>query len=739
MLKKTIEITQLVFICFFFTNALSQEKLLQIENEYKLKTILDKNYYEVVAKYSQTLLINHKENEAFKVLQDNYKTAKKLNDIDNYTYLKCVEALQYFVIDDKTKSNASYNEAKNQLDKISKAISKGYVCYTGGWLARRNSNEIEAVDYFIKALKYYDSVPSNSKINTSKSIIYNELSRIYGDWNDFETHEKYTNKALEYALMQDEPDILFSAYMAVGYMYEKKLTENKKNEDALTLAEINYIKAIDIYKKNTLLYQSDLSYAALNLASIYVKYFPDSYLEIAKEYAIMAQEIAIANEEPNHLASAISILAEINCKKNEAQEAKKQYLEALRILEKSSSKDKNVELDLFEKLIAIEIELENYKEALEFQQEYHKRFKEIYNSEKLEISKRISAEYEKKIQQKELENLQMLAEKKENEIHLLRLLNLKKENDLSNLKLIRDNQEKKLKLSTLLTEKKQGEIQLYKLKTEAKNKDLQSFKEKLSFKDKLNTYYAIIIISIALILLLVLYLLKQRTLKLRNKEKIFQLALEKERQTTKITALTSLLNGQEKERERLARDLHDGLGGALSAIKLQLSDFQEKLEDKDNELSKIGNHLDFAITKLRKISHNLMPDIIIKYGLETAVKEFSKRMMNSNLEIHVHFLGYTKTLGTEKELFVYRIIQELVNNSIKHSKAKNIIIQVVEEISNFHITVEDDGIGFDLDKTNIRKSAGITNIQSRVQYLKGQVEIYSKINEGTTIEFNFPK
>lgn len=243
-----------------------------------------------------------------------------------------------------------------------------------------------------------------------------------------------------------------------------------------------------------------------------------------------------------------------------------------------------------------------------------------------------------------------------------------------------------------------------------------------------------------MILILVLFILRQRTKRMLEKDKTFKLAIEKEKQNSKISALTSLLDGQERERERLARDLHDGLGGLLSATKLQLSDFLEKKNETQNkELKMISDHIDFAINKLRKVSHNLMPDILIKYGLETAIKEFANRMKNNNLEFHVNFLSFKNTLETEKQLFVYRIIQELVNNAIKHAQPKNIIIQIVEEKNQYQITVEDDGKGFEVNNLEFKNSAGFINIKSRIQFLKGTFEIHSQKNLGTSFEFNFPK
>ena len=226
---------------------------------------------------------------------------------------------------------------------------------------------------------------------------------------------------------------------------------------------------------------------------------------------------------------------------------------------------------------------------------------------------------------------------------------------------------------------------------------------------------------------------------MKQREELYNLELEKERQNSKISTLTALLDGQELERARLARDLHDGLGGLLSGTKIQLTHLNDKINEQVKpDLDKSIHQLDGAVDELRRVAHNLMPDLLIKYGLEEALKEYAIRMSNDQLDVDVQFLSYTNSLNKETQLFVYRIIQELVNNAIKHANASQIIIQFVEDF-NYSITVEDDGKGFDVNDLKLTQSAGLHNIQSRVEFLKGTLNIHSELNLGTSIEFQFPK
>ncbi|MEG0188562.1 MAG: histidine kinase, partial [Algoriella sp.] len=169
---------------------------------------------------------------------------------------------------------------------------------------------------------------------------------------------------------------------------------------------------------------------------------------------------------------------------------------------------------------------------------------------------------------------------------------------------------------------------------------------------------------------------------MKQREDLYNLELEKERQNSKISTLTALLDGQELERARLARDLHDGLGGLLSGTKIQLTHLNDKINEQVKpDLDKSIHQLDGAVDELRRVAHNLMPDLLIKYGLEEALKEYAIRMSNDQLDVDVQFLSYTNSLNKETQLFVYRIIQELVNNAIKHANASQIIIQFVEDFN----------------------------------------------------------
>lgn len=206
-----------------------------------------------------------------------------------------------------------------------------------------------------------------------------------------------------------------------------------------------------------------------------------------------------------------------------------------------------------------------------------------------------------------------------------------------------------------------------------------------------------------------------------------------------LLALNSILKGQEEERSRMAKDLHDGLGGLLSGIKLTLSSMKGNmiLQEKDVQLfSKSIGQLDNAITEMRRVAHNLMPEALLKFGLHEAIQDFCDSINESNT-VKVKFVQLGMgTMEKSTEVVLYRIIQELSNNAIKHAAAKNVLIQIDIHEKGITLTVEDDGKGFDVSAAV--KGAGLSNVQSRVDYLKGAIHIHSGIGEGTSVNIEIP-
>lgn len=208
--------------------------------------------------------------------------------------------------------------------------------------------------------------------------------------------------------------------------------------------------------------------------------------------------------------------------------------------------------------------------------------------------------------------------------------------------------------------------------------------------------------------------------------------LEKEHQ---LVAMQSVLKGQEEERSRLARDLHDGVGGLLSGVKLSLSTMRGNVfisEQNAQSLNRVITQLDQSIVELRRVSHNMMPEALLNFGLKEALENYCEDL-NLSRQIRVQFQAYgmEDRMDQNTEIILYRIVQELLNNVIKHAEAKKVLIQLVKEGDRFNLTVEDDGKGF--DSNEIKNGAGLSNVRARTEYLNGNLDIVSQKGEGTSV------
>ena len=214
--------------------------------------------------------------------------------------------------------------------------------------------------------------------------------------------------------------------------------------------------------------------------------------------------------------------------------------------------------------------------------------------------------------------------------------------------------------------------------------------------------------------------------------------LEKDKQ---LIAVDSMLKGQEDERSRLAKDLHDGLGGLLSGVKFSLSNVRENLVMNPDSMVVFERSLDMldtSIKELRRVAHNMMPEMLTKFGLDEALKEYCSTVNATKiLKLKYQSLGMGMRLDKAKEIIVYRIVQELVSNILKHASASEAFIQLIREDNRLNVVVEDNGRGFDTAMIDKSSGAGWANIRSRVEYLKGQMDIHSEPGKGTLVNIEF--
>ena len=223
-----------------------------------------------------------------------------------------------------------------------------------------------------------------------------------------------------------------------------------------------------------------------------------------------------------------------------------------------------------------------------------------------------------------------------------------------------------------------------------------------------------------------------------HRKKLQQARIEELETEKKLTATEAVLKGEEQERTRLAKDLHDGLGGMLSGIKYSFQTMKGNLvmtPDNAQAFERSMDMLDSSIKEMRRVAHNMMPEALVKFGLDTALKDFCNDINQSGaLELTYQSIGLENTaIEQTTAITLYRIVQELINNTMKHASAKTAIVQVTKTDENISITVEDDGKGFDPAILKQARGIGWSNIQSRVEYLKGKLDVQSEPGKGTSV------
>ncbi|NCT10348.1 MAG: hypothetical protein GW772_09770 [Flavobacteriia bacterium] len=232
--------------------------------------------------------------------------------------------------------------------------------------------------------------------------------------------------------------------------------------------------------------------------------------------------------------------------------------------------------------------------------------------------------------------------------------------------------------------------------------------------------------------------------KLANQEK----ELEKQKNLTllkeqELVIINAMIEGQEKERKQIAEDLHDNIGSVLATLKLHFENLKLNREKKEFDQEKLyertENLIDETYKKIRGIAHAKNAGVIANVGLLHGIQMMAEKIASAD-KIHidvVHF-GFHQRLENSLEITIFRIIQELITNVIKHAEAKNVTINISLYDNIVNIIFEDDGKGFDKNNINFSNGMGLGSIEKRILHLNGTFEIDSTPNKGTTFVMNIP-
>lgn len=565
--------------------------------------------------------------------------------------------------------------------------------YNLGYFYYYVNKDIEkAKEYFYKSLKY----SHKSKNYKILAFSYNQLGLIYEDENRIEDALSFYLKALKVAEEKGLVSMVSSANMNIGNLYLLKKD---------TLISIKYYEEnVQFAKKNNL--NKELIANYLNLSKIVENDIIKSleYLEEAIELAkniddkyqifiieinqssllIKAEDVSLRKKALNHLHNAKNLCKILN--------------------------DKSLMFYVHFNLAGYYLSIEQIDKAI-FE---YKNAQKLYQismgvDQKLNLYTSIYKAYSKNQDYKNA----LIYKEKEAELSDS-IFNLEKNKTFQEIKTKYEVEKKDLKISLLNKENE--------LKTKHKN---------LVIIGSL-----LVLVPLVLILLYYKKRIKIQKILKENQEKIFSQEKEKLEQMNEIQRISGIIKGQEKERNRLAKEIHDGLGGSISDLKMGLSLLNKEI--KNAVIEKHIQKTDVIYNELREISHNLSSNWIKNKVLEQLILELKTDIEEKHtIEVEISLFPSEKIniLNNELKYNVYRIIQELTSNTIKHAEANYISINITNEEDELSLIYEDNGIGI---KLKAERGIGFYNLEERINHLNGNFFIDSTCKKGFIMIINIP-
>lgn len=542
---------------------------------------------------------------------------------------------------------------------------------------------------------------------------------------------------------------------ALSFMEEALIISKKNNQtplivsDLLTIGELHlslndmdkafesYITALPLAEK--IKTSDSLEFETLRKISFYFMEFED--LELAEEYLDRAKKLADINENPSYYRPYYLCLGILERRKKNYKASVQAYKKALELTPDSMGLKKILTLNnisaAYSKAGQKELSLAHLLRAEELNKTVKDEWFDLVLPGQIGHSYATLGDYHKAI------NYYLLTLKKAEKVNntrMLRRVNSALANVHYELGNYKDAYDYKTKFVVMLqsshtkenasaiaemSAKYEHEKNEQKIESLEKQKELKAQIHKSQI-DRRNLWIIVSLLFVCLTILVAFILLKNQ----RNKQRLKLELAEKQKELAKQQAE---LKGEEIERNRLSRELHDGLGGTLASIKMRLS--SKNIE----ELSPILNDIDAACQDVRNMSHSLSSSFINETNFYALLMKLTKDIRHrSSLIVNLEFMPLEELNSLEPEIIhqCYRIIQELTNNVLKYAQAKTLTIGLMKNDDEVILLIEDDGVGFDTSSTP--SGIGLNNVRKRLENINGHLEITSRQNEGSTFSINFP-
>ncbi|MBU2949600.1 tetratricopeptide repeat protein [Tamlana agarivorans] len=665
-----------------------------------------KDYKEEVTQ-AFSFLNNNKSNEAYatghKLLKKNLNTVSRANVNLLLGY--------YFNAKQLLDSSLYYSNRALKYSSLIQLDSLKYRLHSISYNLLAINNKRKGL---LKESKkwHYKGLDASQKYNDN-SLYYTHLhglANIYKQMGDYQNALKTFKKCLNY---KDDLEIIYGSYINIGDIYATLEDYNASNE---------------YYEKALKLSEQDRNFYALAVikTSLAANYYTQNNVEDAIS---LYHEVIQLSEDKEYKQLALDTRLAIGSIYLDL----KQYHDAQIVF--SSGLNNAIELgylnaqqNIYDNLKYIFIEKNDYKSALEFSSKSNHIKDSINQLQRDKEINEIEVKYKTIQKEKEIKVLQV-----ENNNRKLEIKN--KNEALNNLKLRQEveNKENENKLLSFqnASEKKLTEIILLK-----KDQEIQQTKlEKEKSAKKIMLYFFLVLL-VPIIGLLVIYYQKLQAQSELNKkqEEIKKKEISSIIKDQELKLVKASIKGQNKERKRIAQELHDSIGGNLAAIKLKLNNAPNSSEP--HFLSTINSQLDETYDQVRFLSHDLIPKKFSENNFCEVLKEYIHSIWGAKSA----FLGYPSQkidlLDKNLQIEIFKIIQELTTNTIKHAKATIIDLQLNLLENELNILFEDDGVGFNPEHHH--EGIGYENIKSRLKKFQGTFNIDSRINRGTIVNIEIP-
>ena len=590
-----------------------------------------------------------------------------------------IKASIYALKNDYQNASKYYIEAMEIFEKINQPYSMAMMCNNLGMMYNNTNNKKLAINYFEKGLK----IAEKNNVSKAKALIHNNLTNLYITLGQLDAAYENGIKA----------NMLFG-----NLKMKKEQAVNANLIGVIYFYQANYNKAIEFYrlsqnlsKESNDVYSENIAMSNIgevlalqkNPEAIEVLQSPEKYFTKIKDYVNLQQVFT-------HYSN---------------------YYKNIKFFEKS--------IDYLDKLRDVDTKINDslQRKSIQF---YQTKFETKQKENKILLLSKLDS----------IKNLKIANQQLKLSKNLLELTRQKLMVSGAQLKI--SSQSKTILQKQLETVQKQQKINH--LSKESLQQKLILQEKQIALNQK-NTLIGVILSGVFILMLVGYGIYRKKQLE----QKAF-LAAEQIKQREILTQ--AVIEAEETERKRIASDLHDGVGQLFSAVKMNLNGLLNRMEIKNSDdqflAEKTMALVDESCKEVRVISHKMMPNFLLKSGIAADIKSFIEKIDEKKLKISFESIGFKEQLEFNEEVILYRVIQELIGNVIKHANANELQISLNKTTDNIQVKIIDNGIGFDYEKAIEKGGLGLKNILVRVQYLKGTIQFVSNSPTGTKVQIEIP-